>query len=54
MNGEKRDADIMNLFCFTLRYAILEWGENFMQSHLGCTFLESESTFCKCYYIVKK
>jgi len=37
----------MNLFCFTLRDVILEWGEKFMQSHLGCTFLKLEATFCK-------
>jgi hypothetical protein len=29
-NDEKNDADIINLFCFTLRDAILRWGENFM------------------------
>jgi len=27
-NGEKRDANIVNLFCFTLKNAISEWGEN--------------------------
>jgi hypothetical protein len=26
-NGDKRDANIVNLFCFTLRDVILEWGE---------------------------
>jgi hypothetical protein len=44
-NGEKNDADIVNLFCFTLRDAILEWGENFMQSHLKCSFAKLEATF---------
>jgi hypothetical protein len=29
-NGEKHDVDIMNLFCFTLRDANLEWGKKFM------------------------
>jgi hypothetical protein len=30
VNGEKWDVDIMNLFCFTLKDAISDWGENFM------------------------
>jgi hypothetical protein len=29
-NGEKNDVDIINLFCFMLRYVILEWGEIFV------------------------
>jgi hypothetical protein len=37
----------MNLFCFTFRVAILEWGKKFMQIHLGYIFLELEVTFCK-------
>jgi hypothetical protein len=43
----------MNLFCFTLRDAILEWGENFMQFHPSCTFLELEVAFCKCYHTIQ-
>jgi hypothetical protein len=39
-NGEEQDANIMNLFCFTLKDAILEWGKKIMQSHLGYIFLE--------------
>jgi hypothetical protein len=39
---EKRDVNIVNLFCFTLRNAILEWGESFMQSYPSCIFLELE------------
>ncbi len=50
--GEKRDIDIMNLFCFT-KDVISEWGKKFMQFHLGCTFLELEVTFCKWYHIVQ-
>ncbi len=53
VNGEKGDTDIVNLFCFTLRDAILEWGENCMQFHLNCTFLELEVAFCKPYCIVQ-
>ncbi len=30
VNGEKRDVDIVNFFCFTLRDAISDWDENFM------------------------
>jgi hypothetical protein len=44
----------MNLFCFTLKDAILEcWGKKFMKSHPSCTFLELEITFCKCYCIIQ-
>jgi hypothetical protein len=42
----------MNLFCFTLRDVILEWGENFMQFHPGCIFLKLEAAFYKHYCIV--
>jgi len=52
-NGEKWDANIMNLFCFTLRNVILEWGKKFMQSHLGCTFVELETAFCKHYRTIQ-
>jgi hypothetical protein len=52
-NGERNDPNIINLFCFTFRDAILEWGENFMQSHLGCTFAKLEVTFCKRYQKVQ-
>jgi hypothetical protein len=30
VNGEKNDVDIINLFYFPPKDAILEWGENFM------------------------
>jgi hypothetical protein len=52
VNGEKQDTDIMNLFCFTLRDAISEWGEDFMQSHPSYIFLELEATFCKQYHTI--
>jgi hypothetical protein len=53
VNGEKWDADIMNLFCFTLRDVILEWVENFMQSHMSCIYRELKVAFCKWYCIVQ-
>ncbi len=52
-NGESNDLDVVNLFCFTLKDAILEWGDNFMSSHLGCTFVELEVAFCKWYQKVQ-
>jgi hypothetical protein len=51
--SEKWDIDIMNLFCFTLKDVISEWGKNFMQFHLGCTILELEVAFYKWYHIVQ-
>ncbi len=53
INGEKRDTNIMHLFCFTLKDVILECGENFMQFHLGYIFLELEATFYKHYSLFK-
>jgi hypothetical protein len=53
VNGEKRDIDVMNLFSFTLQDTISEWSENFMQSQMGCIFLELEVAFCKHYCIVQ-
>jgi hypothetical protein len=32
-NGETMKANIVNLFGFTFRYSIFEWGENFVQNH---------------------
>ncbi len=31
-NGEKNDANIINIFCFTLHDAMSEWGENVYES----------------------
>jgi hypothetical protein len=39
-NGEKDDANIINLFCFTLHDTILEWGDNFFCG-VGKCFLET-------------
>jgi hypothetical protein len=50
---EKNDADIVNLFCFTLRNAICEWGEKFMKTHHVCRFEKLEATFCKRYQKVQ-
>jgi hypothetical protein len=43
------EADIINLFGFTLQNNILERVENFVQDHLNCTFDELEQAFCKCF-----
>jgi len=52
-NGETVEADIINLFGFTLQNNILKWGENFVQDHLNCTFDELEQTFYKCFRTMK-
>jgi hypothetical protein len=52
-NGETVEADIINLFGFTLRNNTLKWGENFVQNHLNYTFDELEQTFNKRFRIVK-
>jgi hypothetical protein len=36
------EADIINLFGFTLRDNISEWGENYIQNHPIYTFEELE------------
>jgi hypothetical protein len=46
-NGEMGEADIINLFGFTLRDNIFEWGKNYLQNHPNCTFKKLEQTFCK-------
>jgi hypothetical protein len=45
-NGEIVEVDIINLFGFTLRDSISEWGENYVQDHPNYTFEELEQTFC--------
>jgi hypothetical protein len=52
-NGETMEANINNLFSFTLWDNILEWGENFVQDHPNCTFEELEQVFCKTFWIMK-
>jgi hypothetical protein len=46
-NGEIVEANIINLFGFTLRDNISKWGENYVQDHPNCTFEEMEQAFCK-------
>jgi hypothetical protein len=46
-NGETMEVGIINLFGFTPRVSISEWGENFVQYHPNCTFEKLEQTFCK-------
>jgi len=41
-NGETMEANIINLFGFTLEDSIFEWGENYFQNHPNCTFEELE------------
>ncbi len=41
-NGETMEADIINLFGFTLKDSILEWGKNYVKNHPNCTFEELE------------
>jgi hypothetical protein len=52
-NGKTMEANIINLFGFTLPDNILEWGENFVQDHPYCIFEELEQAFCKHFQIVK-
>ncbi len=47
------EADIINLFGFTLKDNIYEWGENYVQDHPNCTFEELEQTFCKQFRTIK-
>jgi hypothetical protein len=42
VNGETVEADIINLFGFTLWDNILEWDENFVQDHPNYIFEELE------------
>jgi len=46
-NGETMEVDIMNLFRFTLKDSIFEWGESYVQDHPKCIFEKLEQTFCK-------
>jgi hypothetical protein len=41
-NGEIVEVDIINLFGFTLKDNIFEWGENFIQDYPNCTFEKLE------------
>jgi hypothetical protein len=51
-NGETMEVDIINLFGFTLRASIFEWGENY--ETIQTTFFEElEQAFCKRFKTVK-
>ncbi len=52
-NGEIVKVDIINLFGFTLRNNIFEWGENFVQNHPNCTFEKLEQAFWNRFRFVK-
>jgi hypothetical protein len=47
------EANIINLFSFTIRDIIFEQGEIFVQDHPNYIFEELEQTFCKRFRIVK-
>jgi hypothetical protein len=46
VNGEIVEANIINLFGFTLWNCISEWGKNFVQNHPNCIF---EKSWNKCF-----
>jgi hypothetical protein len=45
VNGETMEVNIINMFGFTFKDNIFEWGEKFVQDHPNCTFEELEQTF---------
>ncbi len=53
VNGEIVEANIINMFGFTLKDNIFEWGQNYVQDHPNYTFEESAQTFCKRFKIMK-
>jgi hypothetical protein len=52
-NGETMEANIINLFGFTFKNNIFEWGENYVQDHPNYIFEELEQAFCKRFRIMK-
>ncbi len=52
-NGEKHDANIINLFYFMLCDGISKWGDNFMKAHPVCKFEELEVAFYNHYQKVQ-
>jgi hypothetical protein len=52
-NGEIVEVDIINLFGFTLKDNILEWGEIYVQNDRNYTFEKLKQTFCKRFKTVK-
>jgi hypothetical protein len=53
VNGETMEANIINLFGFTLQDNVSKWGKNFLQDHHNCTFEELEQTFYKRFRTMK-
>ncbi len=41
-NGEMMEVDIINLFRFTFKDSIFEWGESYVQDHPKCIFEKLE------------
>jgi hypothetical protein len=52
-NGETVEAYIMNLFGFTLRDNILEWGKKIVQGHHNFTFKNLEQAIYKHFQTMK-
>jgi hypothetical protein len=53
INGETMEANIINLFGFTLKDNIFEWGENYVSNHPNCIFEELEQAFFKRFITIK-
>jgi hypothetical protein len=47
------EANVINLFGFTLRDNIFEWGKNYIQDHPNYTFEKLKQTFCKWFKTLK-
>ncbi len=52
-NGEIMETNIINMFGFTLKDNIFEWGKNYVQHHPNYTFKELEQAFCKRFKTMK-
>jgi hypothetical protein len=52
-SDETMEANIINLFGFTVKDNIFEWGENYIQDHPNCTFEQLEQAFCKRFITIK-
>jgi hypothetical protein len=47
------EVDIINLFGFTFKDDIFEWGENYVSDHPNCIFEELEQAFFKRFITIK-
>ncbi len=45
-NGETEDAEIINLFSFTLKDTMFKWCNNYMGDYPDCIFAELQLVFC--------